>query len=496
MEKPIDMGNYTILQTIGSGAFGKVKLAEHKITHEYYAIKIFKKSRLDAKPSIKEKINTEIALMKLMDHPHIIRLIELCESSRHLFIVTEYASHGDLFTYLCNRRSIVIEEAMDLFRQIIYGVDYFHNHSICHRDLKPENILLDENNNIKIGDLSFARWMKTETTDTSCGSPHYAAPEIIKGIKYNGKKADIWSCGVILYALLTGRLPFNEPNFKDLIHKIKNGEYRMPDFPDEVKDLIARMICVDPEGRITIEQIKHHKAFKIGLPRGYTPPLPIPNLILPQANFSNPPQELIDLLLTIGYTEEEIKAELDAPGLTTAKSFWALLCHSIVPSSLPWSVPHQSHLEKDDSEPVFGQNYKNSPGTGSHFYQYETKMVSPLNESPITSLPEVSWTNTINSTVHDNCQTIEFYSQKDSNSTVAEIQKALTQQNIDWLFPDDMTIYSYIGETYVIIELAIVENKNTHVRISVADGNSSKFNIFIEIICSALNIQRPTKLFV
>lgn len=487
------MGNYTILQTIGAGAFGKVRLAEHKITHEYYAIKIFKKSKIESKPSIKAKINTEIALMKLIDHPHIIKLVELCESSRHLFVITEYAPNGELFNYLCNKKVIPIEESMNLFRQIIYGIDYLHNHSICHRDLKPENIFLDANNNIKIGDLSFARWMKTDMAETSCGSPHYAAPEVIRGIKYNGKKADIWSLGVILYALLSGHLPFNEPNFKDLMHKIKHGIYRMPDFPDAIKDLISRMICVDPEERISMEGIKHHKAFKIGLPRGYTPPLPFPSLIMPRVNFQDPPKELVDLLITIGYTPEEIKEELEAPGITTAKSFWTLLLHSYVPSALPWSSHQEPTLEKDDSYPSFAHQYKNSPGNGEPFYQYEQKkkMISPVTESPITSVPEIAWLQTDHPSFVE-YQTVSFYANDGVDETVAKVQKALTYQDVDWLFPDDLTIYAYLEETYIVVELMPVNQESCHVTVSVVDGNSNKFQTLLDFICNALNVQAPT----
>jgi len=213
MQKNQEIGDYVLIRTIGTGASGKVKLAEHKTKHTNYAIKIIKKTCFETKPDLQVKIRRETALMRLLDHPHLLKLAEICESPRHLYIVLEYAAHGELFDYLIARRALTVDEAMKFFRQIIYGLDYLHSHSICHRDLKPENILLDENDNIKIADFGFARWMKRNTVETSCGSPHYAAPEIVKGIPYDGRMADIWSCGVILYALLAVCINEGFPSF-------------------------------------------------------------------------------------------------------------------------------------------------------------------------------------------------------------------------------------------------------------------------------------------
>ena len=197
-----EIGDYIILRTIGVGTSSKVKLAENKNNHQLYAIKIINKKKFDDNPDLKLKIDREIALMKILDHPHLLNLYDVLESKRHIYIVIEYASHGELFDFLIERRSLNPNVAMHFWRQIIYGVDFLHTHSICHRDLKPENILLNENDEIKIGDFGFARWMKENIADTSCGSPHYAAPEVVKGIPYDGRKADIWSAGVILFALL------------------------------------------------------------------------------------------------------------------------------------------------------------------------------------------------------------------------------------------------------------------------------------------------------
>ena len=203
-----EIGDYIILRTIGVGTSSKVKLAENKNNHQLYAIKIINKKKFDDNPDLKLKIDREIALMKILDHPHLLNLYDVLESKRHIYIVIEYASHGELFDFLIERRSLNPNVAMHFWRQIIYGVDFLHTHSICHRDLKPENILLNENDEIKIGDFGFAKWMKTKIVHTACGSPHYAAPEVLQGTSYDGRQADVWSCGVILYALLTVCISF------------------------------------------------------------------------------------------------------------------------------------------------------------------------------------------------------------------------------------------------------------------------------------------------
>lgn len=196
------IGDYNLMKTLGTGTTGKVKLGQNMTTGAFAALKIIKKANFIAKPTLEAKIHREIALMKLLDHPHILKLIDVLEAPRHLHLVLEYAENGELFDYLVRSQSLREDVALDIFRQLIYGLDYLHKHSICHRDLKPENILLDANGHIKIADFGFARWMKEKIAETSCGSPHYAAPEVIRGHPYDGCAADIWSAGVILFALL------------------------------------------------------------------------------------------------------------------------------------------------------------------------------------------------------------------------------------------------------------------------------------------------------
>ena len=333
-----EVGDYILGRSLGSGTTGKVKLAVHKTTGQQVAIKIIKKQMFEMKPDLQRKIRREIALMRILDHPHLLKLVEVCESTKHLYIILELASHGELFDYLVARRRLSVPVAMKIFREILYGLDYLHSHAICHRDLKPENILLDEFDHIKIADFGFARWMKANIAETSCGSPHYAAPEVIRGEHYDGRKADIWSCGVILYALLAGRLPFDDPSIRTLLAKVKSGKYFMPDFPETIQNLISNMLTVPVDQRITLEQIKQHPAFRLYLPEDYVVPTPLP---IPMMNEPIDPNTLdpaiIGILRNIGYdSDEEIYKEFERPTHSTAKTFYMMFKRNIAFDSLPW----------------------------------------------------------------------------------------------------------------------------------------------------------------
>lgn len=196
------IGKYKVIKELGEGTSAKVKLCQDPDTGKKVAIKVIKKELFEKKQDFKRKIMREIALMQFLKHPYLIELYEVYESKNHLYMILEYAPKGELFDYIVSHRFLKPESALHFFRQIIYGIEYLHANSICHRDLKPENILIDENENLKIADFGFARWMRTNTAKTSCGSPHYAAPEVIRGTPYDGRIADVWSCGVILFALV------------------------------------------------------------------------------------------------------------------------------------------------------------------------------------------------------------------------------------------------------------------------------------------------------
>ena len=349
----VEIGPYRVVRTLGSGTTGTVKLAVHKDTNEEVAIKIIKKSDFATKPNLQMKIHREISLMKIVSHPHLLRLLDVLESERHLYMVLEFASKGELFDYLVSKRFLKEQSAMRFFRQLIYGLEYLHSLGICHRDLKPENILLDEQLNIKIADFGFARFAKQNIAETSCGSPHYAAPEVIRGQQYDGRAADIWSCGVILFALLAGYLPFDDPSIRTLLAKVKKGYFEMPAFPPHVCDLISRMLTLDVSQRITIPEIKQHECFLLGMPEGYVLPRPIPTVAYEPIPFESLSPEMIELFHRIGFTDDdELRADLEMPEYSMAKVFVHLLTNRNDYLNLPWdqSVGHADEMHMQQAE--------------------------------------------------------------------------------------------------------------------------------------------------
>ncbi|XP_074069980.1 serine/threonine-protein kinase SIK1 [Macrotis lagotis] len=258
-QRPLRVGFYDIERTLGKGNFAVVKLARHRVTKTQVAIKIIDKARLD--PSNLEKIYREVQIMKLLNHPHIIKLYQVMETKDMLYIVTEFAKNGEMFDYLTSNGHLSENEARKKFWQILSAVEYCHSHHIVHRDLKTENLLLDASMNIKLADFGFGNFYKSgEPLSTWCGSPPYAAPEVFEGKEYEGPHLDIWSLGVVLYVLVCGSLPFDGPNLPTLRQRVLEGRFRIPFYmSQDCETLIRRMLVVDPTKRITIAQIKHHK---------------------------------------------------------------------------------------------------------------------------------------------------------------------------------------------------------------------------------------------
>uniref|UniRef100_A0AAQ5X8Y4 Protein kinase domain-containing protein n=1 Tax=Amphiprion ocellaris TaxID=80972 RepID=A0AAQ5X8Y4_AMPOC len=246
------VGPYRLEKTLGKGQTGLVKLGVHCITGQKVAIKIVNREKLSE--SVLMKVEREIAILKLIEHPHVLKLHDVYENNKYLYLVLEHVSGGELFDYLVKKGRLMPKEARKFFRQIISALDFCHNHSICHRDLKPENLLLDEKNNIRIADFGMASLQVGDSLlETSCGSPHYACPEVIRGEKYDGRRADVWSCGVILFALLVGALPFDHDNLRQLLEKVKSGVFHMPHFiPPDCQALLKGMIEVNPDKRLTV----------------------------------------------------------------------------------------------------------------------------------------------------------------------------------------------------------------------------------------------------
>ncbi|KAH7914812.1 Pkinase-domain-containing protein, partial [Hygrophoropsis aurantiaca] len=269
-DDPKMIGLWKVGRTIGKGSSGRVRIARHSKSGKYAAVKIVSKNIVmnsinklaDSAEHMLLSIEREIVIMKLIDHPNIMRLYDVWETSNELYLILEYVEGGELFDYLCDKGRLPTSEALGYFQQIISAIDYCHRFNVAHRDLKPENLLMDENKNIKVADFGMAAWQVGSNNGmlkTACGSPHYAAPEVVMGKEYNGRASDIWSCGVILFALLVGRLPFDDEDLATLLDKVKSGNFDMPSGIDaQAKDLISKMLDKDVDKRITIPEILKH----------------------------------------------------------------------------------------------------------------------------------------------------------------------------------------------------------------------------------------------
>lgn len=261
------IGPYRLGKTLGAGSFSRVRLAVHEPTGEKVAVKVLNRQKL-RRMEMGAKVRREIDVLKLFNHPHIVRLYEVVERDEDIYCVMEYVEGGEMFDYIVSRGRLDEAEARRMFQQVISGVEYAHSRMVVHRDLKPENILVDEGGHVKLADFGLANVMKDgQFLKTSCGSPNYAAPEVISGDLYAGPEVDVWSCGVILYALLCGSLPFDDDNIRSLFRKIKAGEYALPPHlsPGAV-DLIRSVLVVDPVARARIADIRRHPWFRQALP--------------------------------------------------------------------------------------------------------------------------------------------------------------------------------------------------------------------------------------
>lgn len=256
------IGHYKIGRTIGEGTFGKVKLGVDATTGEKVAVKILEKKCILNKADI-ARVEREIAFLKVLRHPNVVQLYEILETKEQLYLIMEYAAQGELFDYIVDHQKVDEKTALKFFRQIIAGISYLHSQRIIHRDLKPENLLLDSQNNIKIVDFGLSNsTAEGVLLKTACGSPCYAPPEMIQGKKYKGALADIWSCGVVLFALLCGHLPFDDQSTTRLYKKITSANYTLPGHVSEsAKDLIRRMLRVDPNKRYRVSDIVKHPWF-------------------------------------------------------------------------------------------------------------------------------------------------------------------------------------------------------------------------------------------
>ncbi|XP_064651382.1 serine/threonine-protein kinase SIK2-like [Lineus longissimus] len=305
---PVRVGFYDIERTIGKGNFAVVKLGKHRITKSEVAIKIIDKTQLDS--SNLQKIYREVHILKMLNHPNIIKLYQVMETKNMLYLVSEYAPNGEIFDHIAQYGRMPERDARKKFWQILSAVEYCHERHIVHRDLKAENLLLDANQHIKIADFGFGNFFTPgQHLATWCGSPPYAAPEVFEGKKYLGPQVDIWSLGVVLYVLVCGALPFDGHNLQTLRDRVLSGRFRIPYFMStECEHLVRKMLVLDAAKRYTLPQIKQHKWMLLdGLPK-QTPPV----------------SPLLGYNIAIGEYNEQILRLMQSLGIDQQKTVEAL----------------------------------------------------------------------------------------------------------------------------------------------------------------------------
>ncbi|XP_014650207.1 PREDICTED: serine/threonine-protein kinase MARK1 isoform X3 [Ceratotherium simum simum] len=297
------IGNYRLQKTIGKGNFAKVKLARHVLTGREVAVKIIDKTQLN--PTSLQKLFREVRIMKILNHPNIVKLFEVIETEKTLYLVMEYASGGEVFDYLVAHGRMKEKEARAKFRQIVSAVQYCHQKCIVHRDLKAENLLLDADMNIKIADFGFSNEFTVgNKLDTFCGSPPYAAPELFQGKKYDGPEVDVWSLGVILYTLVSGSLPFDGQNLKELRERVLRGKYRIPFYMStDCENLLKKLLVLNPIKRGSLEQIMKDRWMNVGHEEEELKPY-----AEPEPDFND--MKRIDIMITMGFARDEINDAL------------------------------------------------------------------------------------------------------------------------------------------------------------------------------------------
>nr|XP_046174747.1 serine/threonine-protein kinase MARK2 isoform X7 [Oncorhynchus gorbuscha] len=303
-EETPHIGNYRLLKTIGKGNFAKVKLARHVLTGKEVAVKIIDKTQLNS--SSLQKLFREVRIMKLLNHPNIVKLFEVIETEKTLYLVMEYASGGEVFDYLVAHGRMKEKEARAKFRQIVSAVQYCHQKCIVHRDLKAENLLLDSDMNIKIADFGFSNeFVMGSKLDTFCGSPPYAAPELFQGKKYDGPEVDVWSLGVILYTLVSGSLPFDGQNLKELRERVLRGKYRIPFYMStDCENLLKKFLILNPTKRGSLEQqIMKDRWMNVGHEEEELKPY-----IEPMPDYKDPKRT--EIMIQMGYSMEEVQDSL------------------------------------------------------------------------------------------------------------------------------------------------------------------------------------------
>ncbi|KAG9140506.1 hypothetical protein Leryth_027008 [Lithospermum erythrorhizon] len=263
------LGKYELGKLLGCGAFAKVYHARDLKNGKSVAIKIINKNKISHNSTLMSNIKREVSIMRRLAHPNIVNLFEVLASKTKIYFVLEFVKGGELFSRIANKGRLNEDLSRKYFQQLVSALSYCHSRGVFHRDLKPENLLIDENGDLKVSDFGLSALTDQIRDDgllhTLCGTPAYVAPEILTKKGYDGAKIDVWSCGVILFVISAGYLPFNDPNLMVMYKKIYKGEFRCPKWmSSDLKRFLSHVLDVNPMTRITIEEIKRDPWFKKG----------------------------------------------------------------------------------------------------------------------------------------------------------------------------------------------------------------------------------------
>ena len=390
VKKNLIKGLYVLGEVIGEGNFGVVRLANQIKIGEKLAIKIINKNKITKESDI-IRIKKEISILKKIRHKNIIQIYEVMESNQNIYIAMEICEGKELFDYIIKNKKLKEIEACRIFRQLINGIDYIHSQGIIHRDLKPENILLDENMDIKITDFGLSTFfIKGEYLSTPCGTPNYSPPEMLKGKEYDGEMSDIWSCGIVLYSMLTGCLPCAESKETVILNKIMSNQYIIPNYlSHDAIDLLNLMLQLDFKKRIKIKDIMKHPWFNI-CKNKLTPGIDIKN-----NEYIPIDENILKKMRKYGYNIEECRDNLQRMknnSLTTVyhlllKKFIQNKGQSIADLKSPVFLEYMKKNNCSESKNLFNQNvFNNIAENNSKIKNYKNIFInSGLNDSCINN---------------------------------------------------------------------------------------------------------------
>ena len=391
-------GNYILGDTIGEGAFAKVKVAKHIYTGEKVAIKILNKEKIYKNEDYSdiEKIKKEIKILQRLKHKNIIQLYEIMETNKSLYIVMEYCEGKELFDYIVQKKNLTEREACRYFQQIINGVEYLHLSNITHRDLKPENLLLDNKKRIIISDFGLSILSKNyqNLLSTPCGTPSYAPPEMLTGKKYNGICSDIWSCGIILYTMLVGNLPCSESKEELVYQNIITHNFFYPEnLSDDAIDLIEHLLKINPEERYNFDEIKAHPWFNL-----LTPKLR-PGIVFGVHKIPID-EKILEKVEEFGYDKKKVEESV----LNSRYDSFSAVYYLILKQYKKNGINSVSDLYSDVYLNYL-KNYKNwinpSKINDPLFKDYDVELLDNLNEDEMLWVPDIDSASDISNIIHE-----------------------------------------------------------------------------------------------